>query len=350
LSAGGNLAPADWREREKRPIRISVLDSSFNPPTKAHLALASSPPPPSRFMSQGGSSDTPKAQLSSGNNTEAGKKQDSGMQTYDAHMLLLSVTNADKKLKPGDATYQQRLEMMTLLAHEIEYSNEIATPSSFDLCVAAIDEPTFVGKSRKLRKAVARKLSLLSNGSGHSGQYGLDSDMPAIDESTSAEWEKEINLVFVLGFDTVTRLFDPRFYGSMETMRNSLRSFFAPVAEGGDESSVVCARRLLPTINQAGDKSSVEETRGDQGQGQSLTSGMSEEELHFFTSPEVRGYWESGKVSLMEDLRLELQTISSTKARSSLAEPLESDKEIRRLLPSSIANYVFQRGLYSGLK
>jgi hypothetical protein len=71
------------------PIPISILDSSFNPPTKAHKSLAFS-------------------QIK-------GKEHED----YESHMLLLSVTNADKKLKPGDATYAQRLEMMCLLANQL---------------------------------------------------------------------------------------------------------------------------------------------------------------------------------------------------------------------------------------
>ncbi|KAF9506259.1 hypothetical protein BS47DRAFT_452818 [Hydnum rufescens UP504] len=122
---------------------VAVLDSSFNPPTSAHLALAlaavSESVPPSLAPN--------------------------------AILLLLSVRNADKQLKPGDASHVQRLQMMTLLAQEIERvlsaqrndSGQITTLSREhapqpSVAVAAIDEPTFVGKSSLLMDYFSRSL------------------------------------------------------------------------------------------------------------------------------------------------------------------------------------------------
>ena len=100
-------------QKAQRPIKISVLDSSFNPPTKAHLALASSPPPRSKQNTLLSPQWAERGQdegsffkdiITGANSTDLRERE-----TYDAHMLLLSVTNADKKLKHGDATYLQRL-------------------------------------------------------------------------------------------------------------------------------------------------------------------------------------------------------------------------------------------------
>ena len=358
-TAVGLTSPAEWRAREKRPIRISVLDSSFNPPTKAHLALASSVPPPSRVVQTSPQRVSRKAvqdQFSSGA-TSARKDDDQGleMSSYDARMLLLSVTNADKKLKHGDATYQERLEMMVLLAQEMKSSQDDALSLSFNICVAAIDEPTFVGKSRKLKRAVARKLaSLSSHGIRGEQHIAPDSETASPSDSTIASWEKEITLFFLLGFDTVIRLFDSRFYGSTEAMRESLRSFFAPCADGGDGSYVVCARRQQPTKKDPGgnrDQPGSKEGNSDSARTQNLISEVSEEELRFFTSPEVEKYWETGKITLMDDLGVELQAMSSTLARNARSSrEFDMDMEVRRLLPGSVANYVFQRNLYSDLR
>ncbi|CAG7852007.1 SubName: Full=Uncharacterized protein {ECO:0000313/EMBL:CCA74609.1} [Serendipita indica DSM 11827] len=261
------------------PIRIAILDSSFNPPTKAHLALAMAPLPDS-----------------------------TGKRTYDARMLLLSVTNADKKLKPGDATYVQRLEMMYILADEA--SRRSATdPAKPDapFCVAAIDEPTFVGKSRKLREFIDNRLGGLQRAG----------DLPLA----------RVELYFILGFDTVTRLFDPRFYGnSTEEMDAALRRFFAPGPEG-DNSHVVCARR---TMNQDVDVKAEEEA--------------------FFSQPEVAPYRDSGSI-LMLQLDPFLQTLSSTRARSSVRasyeEPaLGSGDKLSDLVPVRIARYIQENKLY----
>jgi len=66
---------------QPRELRISCLDSSFNPPTRAHQALASAPYP-----------------LAKADQWQGGE--------YDAHLLLLSVRNVDKVLSSGDADYE----------------------------------------------------------------------------------------------------------------------------------------------------------------------------------------------------------------------------------------------------
>ncbi|OCH93061.1 Nucleotidylyl transferase [Obba rivulosa] len=160
-------------------LHVSVLDSSFNPPTLAHLALARSQPPPSL------SSDAPPAD-------------------YDARLLLLSVRNADKELKPGDASYVQRLEMMCLFAQDV--GMEQNRPPN--VAVAVINEPTF-------------------------------GDTP------------KVQLTFLTGMDTLVRLFSPRYYPSEEAMRESLHHF---LSDEGDDSRVVCARRTVQGTFTKGDQ------------------------------------------------------------------------------------------------
>ena len=84
LPPAPTLAPAPT-------LRVSVLDSSFNPPTLAHLALASLPPPSP--ASSGSSPTAPAPDTAVPHHGE----------DFDARLLLLSVRNADKRLKPGDA-------------------------------------------------------------------------------------------------------------------------------------------------------------------------------------------------------------------------------------------------------
>ncbi|KAI0033530.1 hypothetical protein K488DRAFT_6636, partial [Vararia minispora EC-137] len=100
---------------------IAILDSSFNPPTRAHLALAAASPPTSA--------------------------------RYDARLLLLSVRNADKHLQPGDASYAQRLQMMRLLAADLSAEDPHA-----NVAVGIIDAPTFVGKASVLQEAIRARV------------------------------------------------------------------------------------------------------------------------------------------------------------------------------------------------
>jgi hypothetical protein len=91
-------------------LSISVLDSSFNPPHAAHLALA-----------QHG--------------------------TFDARLLVLSTHNADK----GSAETREialRLEMMREMARAMEEGG------GSNVAVACIHEPAFVNKSRVLKRAL----------------------------------------------------------------------------------------------------------------------------------------------------------------------------------------------------
>ncbi|KAF8150864.1 hypothetical protein B0H34DRAFT_666136 [Crassisporium funariophilum] len=196
--------PSIQRQHLNRPLRISVLDSSFNPPTLAHLALANSQRPFNQGIGNDGASD------------------------YDAKLLLLSVTNADKSLKTGDATYLQRLEMMALLAKHIESRTQPPPTSSqitsqslspeeiANVAIAIIDEPTFVGKSEALLK------------------YLKDADFTP---------EQQPELTFLVGLDTLERLFSPRYYASEPVMMSSLRKFLSPGPEG-DNSRIVCAKRI----------------------------------------------------------------------------------------------------------
>jgi nicotinamide-nucleotide adenylyltransferase len=99
-----------------RPInkdKLYVLDSSFNPPTKAHLALALSSLP----------HNTPSTVL-----------------------LVLAIQNADKEAKP--ATFDHRLAMMDLLAHRIE-----ATSATTTALIALSKHARFVDKAKEIEKA-----------------------------------------------------------------------------------------------------------------------------------------------------------------------------------------------------
>jgi len=99
------------------------------------------------------------------------------------------------------------------------------------------------------------------------------------------------------------------------------------------------------------DQPGSKEGNSDSVHTQHLISEVSEEELRFFTSPEVEKYWETGKITLMDDLGVELQAMSSTLARNARSSrEFDMDMEVRRLLPGSVANYVFQRNLYSDLR
>lgn len=216
----------------RKQLRISILDSSFNPPTLAHLALASVP-----------------SSVCATPTDVTGAPQD--IPEYDARLLLLSVRNADKALKPNDATYAQRLEMMMLLAEDVsssqaqlalaavqpDHSTAPGVPAHPNVAVAIIDEPTFVGKSRVLHEWLQTRLASLANSrtSEESVHRPLDTPPSSIPRP---------ELTFLVGIDTLERIIAVRYYGDSEdNMRQSLQQFLSAQRDG---SRLVCARRITP--------------------------------------------------------------------------------------------------------
>ncbi|KAH6909210.1 hypothetical protein BKA70DRAFT_1277801 [Coprinopsis sp. MPI-PUGE-AT-0042] len=252
----------------RSPVRISVLDSSFNPPTLAHLALANSKRPSYSHESRG--------------------------TAYDAKILLLSVKNADKVMKPGDASYVQRLQMMGLLAQDISTHDTVGDGQP-NIAIGIIDEPTFVGKSKVLKEYFALQRP-----------------------SSSTQ------LSFIVGMDTLERLFSPKYYpsppGQQDTpneqvMVSVLSRMFSP-APGGDDSLVVCAKRsALP-----GDAS--QKAKGESGLDQTLARASEMGWLNLKKDEKGQGSFaeegEAGKVtSVDKDERIRLIDIGDEESRFS---------------------------------
>jgi nicotinamide-nucleotide adenylyltransferase len=223
------------------PLRIAILDSSFNPPTIAHAALLGTRPP------SGGD--------------------------YDARLLLLSVRNADKALKPGDATHAQRAAMMARVA--------AAAPRCG---VALLDAPMFVDKAAVVRAGVLARLA---------------GPAPA-----------KVTLTWLMGLDSLERLFAPRYYPSERAMLASLDHFLDP-ARG--ENAVVCAWR-------------------------GAAGAHTPEQIPALARPFV----ERGQVTMIA-LEEGMGEVSSTELRRRRA---EGNEAWRTLLPAEVADYVAEKGLY----
>jgi nicotinamide-nucleotide adenylyltransferase len=249
--------------RELSCLKIAVLDSSFNPPTCAHSALATLP------------------------------HSVSGTQgNYDALILLLSVRNADKSLKPGDATYLQRLEMMTALAQELTYREKE------NVAVIIVDEPTFAGKANILRPFLINTIRTVFE--------ARQSPIETI----------KIELTFLMGMDTLERLFAPRYYGSEQAMTAALERFLASDAEG---CWIICARRSMTDVNVA------EQERKALG--------------------EARRFIDSGKV-IVADIGERESAMSSSEVRRSVA--VDNSAALRNV-PTVVAEVMRKHRLYQTL-
>lgn len=198
---------------------------------------------------------------------------------------MLSVRNAEKSLVPGDATYVQRLEMMYLLSLDI--GNNVA--------VAIIDQPTFVGKSTILHSFFQSKLASLHT--------PLAAGMGALHRP---------KLTFLLGSDTLVRVFSPKFYASEEEMTRLLQKFLSP---DGQDCQIICAHRPNVTIDEEVERRALNAYR----------KFVDRERIHFI------------------DISDDEQTLSSTQVRVTVA---AGKDDWKRLVTDLVANYIIENGLY----
>jgi len=182
--------PGPTRDKavQRKSLAIHILDSSFNPPTKAHLALA-------------------RTHQATHNADQA---------NIHANILLLSVSNADKKIAASDATYLQRVEMMVLLADTLATSQ----PDFGGVAIALVNEPLFAQKQNILNQFLP---SIIGGDSG-----------------------TNLDLIWQVGVDTLKRLFDTKYYdGDKEKMMRVLGEFLQEPLANTSGGKLLCARRQM---------------------------------------------------------------------------------------------------------
>lgn len=148
------------------PKTLYILDSSFNPPSVAHLALAKS-----AIMSPA-ATDTPPFRL----------------------LVLFSTHNADKS--PSPASFDQRIAMMTLFAEDL--SQELRDMGNEDV---SID----IGLTKE--------------------PYYTDKSMAISNTSPPAYSSRPIH-VHLIGYDTFIRFCNPKYYSDHNPPLSALAAFF----------------------------------------------------------------------------------------------------------------------------
>ncbi|KAF7727982.1 hypothetical protein EC973_006747 [Apophysomyces ossiformis] len=229
---------ARWPSAKDGLCRLLVLDSSFNPPTKAHAALlttAISQYPPDHF---------------------------------DASLLLFSLRNVDKKLT--GSTSLQRAQMMELMARQLQTKESQALRT---IAVGLTSHGRFVDKAVHINKYFQQHFPTL-----------------------------QLEMYFLMGYDTVTRLFNPMYYS--ETLEMALDPFFK-------QCYLVCADR----------------------------GGFDSSEVEEFWAGPVKAYADKIKrVSLGESLA----SLSSTAARSAV----KNDQNLDNLLDKDILDFIHEEQIY----
>lgn len=147
------------------PKTLFILDSSYNPPSRAHFTLACS------ALTSPAASKHPKPH---------------GL------ILLFSTANADKA--PSPASFEQRLAMMRCLASDISSALSQHNLSDINVDIGVTTEPYYVGKSLAIEDARA--------------------------------YEGKPKHVHIIGYDTVTRLLAPKYYPEYDPPLSALEPYF----------------------------------------------------------------------------------------------------------------------------
>ncbi|KAK3303952.1 uncharacterized protein B0T15DRAFT_224794 [Chaetomium strumarium] len=189
----GDDQPAPLSPRS-RPRTLIVLDSSFNPPTRAHLRMATS-----AIHDLTHTHGQPLGTL--------------------RLLLLLSVNNADKGVKP--AAFDKRLAMMWAFARDVQHSFRGVHEDEDDgQGLASVGGPP--------------------QASAGAGETPLHVDlalakMPYFHEKSAAlagldfykgtnDGAGETEQVFLAGYDTLIRIFNPKYYGPQAESATQLAS------------------------------------------------------------------------------------------------------------------------------
>jgi len=266
-------APAPIKPTE--PVcQLIVFDSSFNPPTIAHLR-----------MTRSGLLAAPRARV----------------------LLLLAINNADKGVKP--ASFEQRLAMMMQFTRDAYHTDSIASSpmegsatgggaSAFDIGLTTL--PYFHDKSRAIYD---------------SGFYSTDGDGTTKPEQ-----------IFLAGFDTLIRIFNPKYYtagSKTETpMQAALSPFFARA-------------RLRVTMR-------TDDDWGDKADQEAYVDGLlNTEQLDVIGG---RREW-ARRIDLVEGRKEGEKIVSSTVARG--AAKSKDWNSLSDLVSPTVASWIKDEGLYT---
>ncbi|KAK4149434.1 hypothetical protein C8A00DRAFT_18874 [Chaetomidium leptoderma] len=291
----------------RRPRTVLVLDSSFNPPTRAHLRMATSA---IRDLAH----------------TERGQKLDTSLRL----LLLLSVNNADKGTKP--AAFDKRLAMMWAFARDVQHSlrtgseeAELASGEgpggysaeealSVDIGLATL--PYFHDKSAALAE----------------GGFYNDGDAPENDGIMGEKTEQ----VFLVGFDTLIRIFNPKYYGPPLESTAQLA--------GPAEEVTPMQQSLDPFLARA--KLRVTMRTGDEWGGADEQTGYLEDLLRADGLGKVGGNKDWGsRIDVVEGRKVGADIISSTHARAAAKD--RDPKRLDLMVTPGVRWWIEQEGLYT---
>ncbi|KAI0457305.1 hypothetical protein F5B21DRAFT_465030 [Xylaria acuta] len=302
-ATAADLAPA---EPPRPPAKyILVLDSSFNPPTLAHHRMVISALSDPRYKTKV-PQDTDVEESHGMSETSAASRV----------LLLLAINNADKAPKP--AAFPQRLSMMYAFAQGILAESAAKgaaegggqSPLGADVGCEAVDiavttEPYFHAKAQAI--AVS---------DFYCGVEGSDQPESAVSVDNAAESEQ----VYLTGYDTVIRIFNPKYYPN-NSMKACLDPFFAHA-------------RLRVTM------------RTDDNWGDTAAQISYLDELRASKLEEAGGRVEwVDRIEMVQGRKEDEAIISSTKVRDAVR--MQDWEALRVLVGEDIVSWIRENSLYA---
>lgn len=304
------------------PKTLFILDSSFNPPSIAHAALAQS-----AFLDDCNSS-------SSSSSSQPSQQQQKEKKEYEfPHRLLLlfAVTNADKIAAP--ASFEHRLAMMTCFARDLQ-----------DFFASLTEKQK--GKEQEQRKEEQKQHK--DDHHPMAIDIGVTKYPFYTDKSRAIESEQGQKFyptnprhIHLLGYDTLTRIFTAKYYIQQEQQHfDPPFAALQPYFDKGYELRVT----LRPDSTSAGPASSVQ--KGNIEKEDQKTSFLSN-----LTNPQgemqkngARANW-ARQIEFVSPQHAEMG-VSSTRIREAVGKG--EWEVVRELCTPRVARWVEREGLYLG--
>jgi nicotinamide-nucleotide adenylyltransferase len=254
-----------------KPKTLYILDSSFNPPSKAHFGLVTSA-------------------------LQAAKTEDKPCRV----LLLFSTHNADKA--PSPASFQQRIALMVGLGEDLsrawnEGSSADGNTAPISIDVGLTTEPYYTDKSI------------------------------AIAECSPTFYESRPKHIHLVGYDTLIRFCNPKYYPNHSPPLSALAPFF----DAGH------GLRVTARPYSENDESSKEYGTMEEQRQYTMALRQGEREAEGF-----RSEW-GNKVELVEGV--EGVGISSTRVRK--AAKNQEWHVVSQLCTEAVSEWVRDQGLYS---
>ncbi|KAK2046675.1 hypothetical protein LZ31DRAFT_190300 [Colletotrichum somersetense] len=311
-TAAAALLPRSPRE-ERPPRRVRslvVLDSSFNPPTLAHLRMAVSAV---RDLQRDGG----------GGGGEGGSREEEGSAVR--LLLLLAVNNADKKPQP--AAFPVRLGMMHAFARDL--LDELrATPS---LAKEDGEQQQQQQQQGEEDEEMEVDLGLTTMPYFHDKSQAI-SDAGFYD-AVDGEGPEQ---VYLAGYDTLVRIFNPKYY-------NAAAPPPSPPGTGDADAGVAAATPIRRALDPFLERSRLLITmRADDEWGGEADQAAHLERLRDGGLEEVGG--RAAWAERVEMVRGVGEVVSSTRVRRAAKE--RDEETLGRLVGARVKEWVLGEGLY----